>query len=71
MARGQIFRVSMMAFPEVLAQAVLDGLADLGPREMRRALMTAFGNAKLAGRDEIQLVDLSESRAAKKQRIGF
>jgi ATP-dependent Lon protease len=58
-------------FPEAPAQAVLDGLADLGPREMRRALMTAFGNAKLAERDEIQLGDLSESRAAKKQRIGF
>jgi hypothetical protein len=38
---------------------------------MRRVLMTAFGNAKLAGRDEIQLNDLSDSRAAKKQRIGF
>jgi len=59
------------AFPEAPAQTVLDGLADLGPREMRRALMTAFGNAKLAGRDDIQLNDLSESRAAKKQRIGF
>jgi ATP-dependent Lon protease len=59
------------AFPEAPAQAVLDGLADLGPREMRRALMTAFGNAKLAERDEIQPGDLSDSRAAKKQRIGF
>jgi ATP-dependent Lon protease len=38
---------------------------------MRRAVMTAFGNAKLAGRDEIQPGDLSENRAAKKQRIGF
>jgi ATP-dependent Lon protease len=59
------------AFPEVPAQVVLDGLADLGPREMRRALMTAFGNAKLDGRDEIQPGDLSEIRASKKQRIGF
>jgi len=59
------------AFPEAPARAVLDGLADLGPREMRRALMTAFGNAKLAERDEIQLGDLSETRTAKKQRIGF
>ncbi|HET7763945.1 MAG TPA: AAA family ATPase [Burkholderiales bacterium] len=58
-------------FPEAPAQAVLDGLADLGPREMRRALMTAFGNAKLAARDEILPGDLSENRAAKKQRIGF
>ena len=59
------------AFPQTPAQAVLDGLADLGPREMRRALMTAFGNAKLAARDEIQPGDLAESRAARKQRIGF
>ena len=58
-------------FPEAPAQAVLDGLADLGPRGMRRALMTAFGNAKLDARDEIQPGDLSESRAARKQRIGF
>ncbi len=59
------------AFPGAPSQAVLDGLAELGPREMRRTLMTAFGNAKLAKRDEIQPGDLTESRAAKKQRIGF
>ncbi|MFN7641408.1 MAG: AAA family ATPase, partial [bacterium] len=29
---------------------LLDGLAELAPREMRRALMTGFGNARLAGR---------------------
>lgn len=59
------------AFPEAPAEAVLEGLAGLGPREMRRAITTAFGNAKLAARDEIQPCDLGESRAAKKQRIGF
>ena len=59
------------AFPDCPAEAVLDRLAELGPREMRRAIMTAFGNAKLAGRDEIQLGDLGENRAARKQRIGF
>jgi len=58
-------------FPEAPADAVLDRLAELGPREMRRAIMTAFGNAKLAERDEIQLDDLGENRTGKKQRIGF
>jgi hypothetical protein len=38
---------------------------------MRRAIMNAFGNAKLAGRDEIESSDLGDSRSPKKQRIGF
>jgi hypothetical protein len=33
---------------------VLDRLAELPPREMRRAWMTGFGNARLAGRDEVR-----------------
>ena len=50
---------------------VLDRLAELGPREMRRAITNAFGNAKLAGRDEIRLADIADNRGARKQRIGF
>jgi ATP-dependent Lon protease len=38
--------------------AVLDQLAMLAPREMRRAWMTAFGNARLDGRGSIELRDL-------------
>jgi len=34
---------------------VLDRLASLPPREMRRAWMTGFGNARLAGADEVHL----------------
>ena len=59
------------AFPVAPAADVLDRLAELGPRDMRRAIMNAFGNAKLAGRDEIGLVDIAENRGARKQRIGF
>ena len=59
------------AFPEVPSGAVLDQLAELGPREMRRAILNAFGNAKLAGRDKIEESDLAETRTARKQRIGF
>jgi len=59
------------AFPEHLADAVADKLAESSPREMRRILMNAFGNAKLAGRDEIAAVDVGEGRGPRKQRIGF
>lgn len=58
-------------FPPSLHADVLDRLAELSPREMRRAIMNGFGNAKLAGRDEIEVDDVGETRAAKRQRIGF
>lgn len=58
-------------FPEAPADSVLDKLAGLTPREMRRALMSAFGNAKLAGRHEIEPGDIQELRNARKSRIGF
>lgn len=59
------------AFPPELDEGVLDRLAELSPREMRRAILNGFGNAKLAGRDEIEADDVMENRAAKRQRIGF
>ena len=40
------------------ADDVLDCLAELAPREMRRALMTGFGNARLAHRGTLQTDDL-------------
>lgn len=52
------------------ADDVLDLLADLAPREMRRALMTGFGNARLAHRAEILAEDLPKPNAGK-TKIGF
>jgi len=49
---------------------VLDTLATLAPREMRRALMTGFGNARLARRDHIAPDDLPRQGGGK-SRIGF
>ncbi|MBC7436382.1 MAG: AAA family ATPase [Bdellovibrionales bacterium] len=49
---------------------LLDQLAELAPREMRRALMTAFGNARLAGRDDVAVEDLPKPGTAK-GRMGF
>jgi len=51
-------------------EAVLEALGRLAPREMRRALMTAFGNAKLDGRDAVEPRDLPE-QGGKRSPIGF
>jgi len=58
-------------FEEVPGDDVLDSLTDLAPREMRRAWMTAFGNAKLARRERIEVADLPDSGAGKRATIGF
>lgn len=57
-------------FPETLSQPALDKLSSLPPREMRRAIHSAFGNAKFAGRREVGPDDIQDARA-RKQRIGF
>lgn len=57
-------------FAPVPSDDVLDALADLAPREMRRALMTGFGNARLDQRDEVQPRDLPKAGATR-SRIGF
>ena len=52
------------------ADDLLDCLAELAPREMRRALMTGFGNARLAGRAEVWVQDLPKP-GDRKSKIGF
>jgi ATP-dependent Lon protease len=52
------------------AEPILDRLAELAPRDMRRAWMTAFGNAKLARRDRVEPCDLPDA-GFKKSSIGF
>ena len=49
---------------------VLDQLALMPPREMRRALMTGFGNARLDQRSNVEVTDLPKS-AQGRSRIGF
>ncbi len=57
-------------FDDTPAEGVLDRMATLAPREMRRAWMTAFGNARLDGRDAIEPRDLPEAQA-RRGPIGF
>jgi ATP-dependent Lon protease len=58
-------------FPEAPEAAVVERLAELTPREMRRAVQTAFGNAKIAGRAEMRADDVPDLRGGRRQRIGF
>jgi ATP-dependent Lon protease len=58
-------------FPEALSPSALEKLASLPPREMRRAIQSAFGNAKIAGRSEVSADDIQDSRLSRKSRIGF
>jgi ATP-dependent Lon protease len=57
-------------FPETLSPSALEKLAALPPREMRRAIQCAFGNAKVAGRSEVGVDDIQDPRG-RKQRMGF
>ncbi len=52
------------------SDAVLERISEMAPREMRRAWMTAFGNAKLDHRDHVLPRDLPEP-AHKRSAIGF
>lgn len=52
------------------ADATLERMSELAPREMRRAWMTGFGNAKLDGRGTVEVRDLPEP-GTKRAPIGF
>jgi len=58
-------------FPEAPEADVVERLAELTPREMRRAVQTAFGNAKIDGRAEMRADDVPDLRGGRRQRIGF
>jgi len=58
-------------FPESPSGSVVEKLALLTPREMRRAVQAAFGNAKVSGRSELRPEDVDLQRGGRKSRIGF
>lgn len=57
-------------FDEEPSDAMLERMAELVPREMRRACMPTFGNAKLARRGSLICEDLPEP-GRKRSSIGF
>ncbi len=58
-------------FPEEVRPDALERLARLKPREMRRAMLAAFGHAKIDGRHEVLAADIRDERAARRPKIGF
>lgn len=58
------------SFDPAASRQMLDALAEIEPRAMRRSLQTAFGNAKLANRSTLLVADLPH-RTSKKNPIGF
>ena len=57
-------------FRDLPSADVLDALAAMPPREMRRALMTGFGNARIAKREDLAADHLPKPEQGK-SRIGF
>lgn len=58
-------------FPEEPDDAVLERLASLPPRDMKKRLISAFGTAKLAGRSWLECSDFDQSRMGRNRKIGF
>ena len=48
-------------FEELPGAEILERMSEMAPREMRRAWMTAFGNAKLAHRARVAAADLPDA----------
>jgi ATP-dependent Lon protease len=53
------------------SEAVLERIGECAPREMRRAWTTAFGNARIEGRQTIEPSDLPPSTSHRRGPLGF
>ena len=55
----------------MLGDAPLDALTRASPREMRRAMLNGFGNARIDGRHHVEAGDIQLDHTARKKAIGF
>ena len=59
-------------FPPEPSEDVLDRLATIPARDMRKLLLDAFGNAQLAGRDQLVAEDIDAKKlCGRRARVGF
>ncbi|KND59566.1 ATP-dependent protease domain protein [Candidatus Burkholderia verschuerenii] len=58
-------------FPETLGDAALDALTQASPRGMRRAMLNAFGNARIDDRHRVEARDVVIDRNSRRKSIGF
>ena len=59
-------------FPSEPTESVVERLAAMPPRDMRKLLLDAFGTARLAGRDHLLPEDIDSSKlCGRRARVGF
>jgi ATP-dependent Lon protease len=59
-------------FPAEPSESVIERLAAVPPRDMRKLLLDAFGTAQLAGRDHLVPEDVdSRKLCGRRMRVGF
>ncbi|RJG09434.1 AAA family ATPase [Massilia cavernae] len=68
---GLLAELGLSKFGPELSQGVLDKLAGVSPRDMRKTLLDGLGYAAAEGRDEVAVADIRFRGGAAKGRIGF
>lgn len=68
---GLLRELHLSTFAPQLDGAVIDKLAGVSPRDMRKTLLDSLGYAVAAGRNEVKAVDIRIKPGASKARIGF
>jgi ATP-dependent Lon protease len=68
---GLVAELKLFKFAHELPTAVLDKLAGVSPRDMRKTLLDGLGYAAADGRDEVTVQDIRIKPAPGKSRIGF
>jgi ATP-dependent Lon protease len=71
MYAGLLGELKLAGFDEQLSDAVLDKLAPVSPRDLRKTLLDSLGYAVADGRDHVILEDIRFKSAPGKGRIGF
>ncbi len=71
MYAGLLKELNLEGFDERLADAVLDRLAPVSPRDLRKTLLDSLGYAVAGGRSHVTLEDVRIRTAPGKGRIGF
>jgi ATP-dependent Lon protease len=69
--RGLLAELRLWKFAPQLGDAVIDRLAPVSPRDMRKSLLDGLGYAVAAGRDEVSVEDIRLKPGPGKGRIGF
>jgi ATP-dependent Lon protease len=68
----EILEAHRWPFPPEPSEAVLEKLAAIAPRDMRKLLLDAFGTAQLAGRDQLLPEDIDGRKiCGRRARMGF